>query len=102
MHDDHADKKCWIVAITPTADASELFSGNNTCILNPEGDVGPFYVLGEAVRFDLADGEPGVPLILEGQFLDVETCEPIEGLYWDLWNCNSTLVASCIHRQSGH
>ncbi|KAJ4388194.1 hypothetical protein N0V93_008801 [Gnomoniopsis smithogilvyi] len=80
------------LAVTPTVDESELFSSNSTCIINPEGDVGPFYVLGEAVRFDLADGQPGIPLILEGQFLDVETCEPIEGLYWDLWNCNSTGV----------
>jgi protocatechuate 3,4-dioxygenase beta subunit len=51
-------------------------------------------VKGEHIRYDLQDGQPGVPIIIEGQFLDVETCEPIEGLWWDLWNCNSTGVYS--------
>ncbi|KAF3765446.1 aromatic compound dioxygenase, partial [Cryphonectria parasitica EP155] len=82
--------------VTATTPETELFNNSGTCILNPEGDVGPFYVLGESIRSNLTDGQPGVPLILDGQFLDVETCEPIENLYWDLWNCNTTGVYSGI------
>ena len=84
------------LSVSPTTEESTLFSGNKTCILNPEGDVGPFYVLGENIRFDISDGEPGIPLILDAQFVDVETCEPIESLYFDLWNCNTTGVYSGI------
>jgi Dioxygenase len=73
---------------------STIFASNGTCYLNPEGETGPYWVKGEHIRYDLQDGEPGVPIIIEGQFLDVETCEPIEGLWWDLWNCNSTGVYS--------
>jgi protocatechuate 3,4-dioxygenase beta subunit len=69
-----------------------LFSDNSTCILNPEGETGPFYVPGELIRSDVREGQPGVPIVLDGQFIDVETCEPITGLWWDLWNCNSTGV----------
>lgn len=46
------------------------------------------------IRADVSDGEEGVQTVLDGQFVDVETCEPIVGLYWDVWNCNSTGVYS--------
>jgi hypothetical protein len=73
---------------------STVFASNSTCYLNPEGETGPYWVKGEHIRYDLQEDQPGVPIIIEGQFLDVETCEPTEGLWWDLWNCNSTGVYS--------
>lgn len=48
-------------------------------------------VLGERrIRSDLRENQPGVPVIIDGQFINVETCEPIPNLYWDVWNCNTT------------
>jgi protocatechuate 3,4-dioxygenase beta subunit len=79
---------------------SELFSKNPTCILAPEGEVGPFWVKGELVRSDIRDGEPGIPLIIDGQFIDINTCEPIKNLWWDVWNCNSTGVYSGVQSSS--
>lgn len=73
---------------------STVFASHSTCYLNPEGETGPYWVKGEHIRYGLQEDQPGVPIIIEGQFLDVETCEPIEGLWWDLWNCNSTGVYS--------
>ncbi|KAJ4465636.1 Intradiol ring-cleavage dioxygenase [Lentinula edodes] len=73
---------------------STIFASNGTCILNPEGETGPYWVKGELIRSDLREEQPGVPITIEGQFVDVETCEPIVGLYWDIWNCNSTGVYS--------
>uniref|UniRef100_A0A060TC21 ARAD1B19448p n=1 Tax=Blastobotrys adeninivorans TaxID=409370 RepID=A0A060TC21_BLAAD len=73
---------------------SELFSNDPVCILSPEGEIGPFWVKGELIRSDVRDGEPGVPTIMDAQFINIETCEPIEGLFWDVWNCNSTGVYS--------
>lgn len=49
-------------------------------------------MLGEYIRSDLRETQTGVPLIIDGQFLDTTTCEPIQNLYWDIWNCNSTGV----------
>lgn len=80
--------------ITPNPSESELFSKNPVCILAPEGETGPFWVKGELVRSDVRDGEDGIPIILDGQFIDINTCEPIQDLYWDVWNCNSTGVYS--------
>lgn len=79
-----------------TADTADdvIFSSNTTCVLNPEGEVGPYYVKGEYIRTDLREDEPGVPIVIEAQFINVDTCEPITDLYWDVWNCNSTGVYS--------
>ncbi|KAJ9155243.1 GPI anchored dioxygenase [Pleurostoma richardsiae] len=80
--------------ITADSDESTVFGSSHSCILNPEGETGPYYVKGELIRQDLREDQPGVPIVIDGQFIDVQTCEPIQGLFWDLWNCNSTGVYS--------
>ncbi|KAJ5989555.1 hypothetical protein N7481_004765 [Penicillium waksmanii] len=80
--------------VTSSTSETELFNANPTCILAPEGEVGPFWVSGELIRKDIRDDEPGIQLILDAQFIDINTCEPIENLYWDVWNCNATGVYS--------
>jgi hypothetical protein len=59
-----------------------VFATNNTCVLNPEGETGPYWVKGEYIRSNLREDQPGVPIVIEAQFVDVETCEPITELYW--------------------
>jgi hypothetical protein len=51
-----------------------------------------YWVKEELIRFDVRQGQAGIEIVLDGQFVDVETREPIVGLYWDIWNCNSTGV----------
>ncbi|KAL2817975.1 Intradiol ring-cleavage dioxygenase [Aspergillus cavernicola] len=79
---------------TLSTSESEIFSASSTCVLNPEGEVGPFWVSGELIRTDTLETQPGVPVVLEYQFVDVSTCQPIEDLYADTWSCNSTGVYS--------
>ena len=81
-------------SIGPKTPESELFANNGTCVLNPGSVVGPFYVKGELVRSDITDGQAGVPVTIDAQFIDVETCEPLEGVWWDIWSCNATGVYS--------
>jgi hypothetical protein len=81
-----------LTGITATSPDSTFFASNATCILNPEGDNGPFWIDGEYVRQDITDNEPGVPVYLHAQFIDIANCNPIEGLYWDIWSANSTGV----------
>ncbi|KAI0154402.1 Intradiol ring-cleavage dioxygenase [Xylariaceae sp. FL1272] len=72
-----------------------IFDSNSTCALVPESDLGPYFVGGELIRSDVTDDEPGVPLHLDLQFIDIETCEPIPaGTLVDIWACNSTGVYS--------
>lgn len=92
----HKSSKTGVTADTA---ASDLFSSSPTCILNPEGEVGPYRVQGEHIRSDLRESQPGVPIIIDGQFINVETCQPITNLYWDVWNCNATGVYSGIVAQ---
>ncbi|KAK5461059.1 hypothetical protein LTS15_003122 [Exophiala xenobiotica] len=77
-----------------TTEVDSIIYGNSSCILNPEGEIGPYYVQGEGefVRHDITETQPGVPIYLEEQFITVNTCEPITGLYSDIWLCNSTGV----------
>ncbi|KAJ4258672.1 hypothetical protein NW764_016280 [Fusarium oxysporum] len=79
---------------------SNVFFTNTTCILFPEGEIGPFWVKGELVREDLVDNEPGIINYMHAQFIDINTCEPVQGLYWDVWNCNSTGVYSGVQDDS--
>lgn len=78
------------VDYTANTPESTIFSANTSCILAPEVTDGPYYVLGELVRKNVKEDQAGVDLYLEVQYIDVETCEPVEGLYVDVWNCNST------------
>lgn len=42
-------------------------------------------VAGEFVRQDITDDEAGVPLSVDIQIVDVETCEPVSGAYLEIW-----------------
>ena len=74
---------------TTTAETT-VFSANTSCILTPENTDGPYYVTGELIRKNVTEGEPGIPLYLEVQYLDITTCLPVPEIYVDIWNCNST------------
>jgi hypothetical protein len=53
------------------ADESYVFNSTTCAVLNPEGEIGPFYFNGEYVREDLREDEPGVEIILDAQIIDV-------------------------------
>ncbi|CAE6463185.1 unnamed protein product [Rhizoctonia solani] len=65
-------------------------STEGTCILTPEVTQGPYHVLGEMVRQNITDGQAGLPLTVEVDFIDVETCKAVPNLWVDAWHCNST------------
>lgn len=77
---------------TAATDMSVIFAGNKSCTLTPEQIDGPYYVAGEAVRQDVVEDQKGVPLALDIQIVDMDTCEPVTGAYLDIWHCNSTGV----------
>ncbi|KAI1341605.1 Intradiol ring-cleavage dioxygenase [Xylariaceae sp. FL0016] len=61
---------------------------NSTCALVPGATVGSYYVTGEEVRSDIAQGQAGVPLHLELQLLNKNACEAVTDLITDIWHCN--------------
>ncbi|KAH9905315.1 Intradiol ring-cleavage dioxygenase [Xylariomycetidae sp. FL2044] len=74
--------------------ASTLFSGNATCALVEETTIGPYWVAGELVREDITEGQAGVPLHVEVQFVDVADCSAVADMMIDVWHCNATGVYS--------
>jgi len=74
--------------------AAQLFAGNASCALVPEQTIGPYYVAGELIREDITEGQRGVPLHVEVEFVDVANCEAVPQLAIDLWQCNATGVYS--------
>ncbi|PQE27925.1 gpi anchored dioxygenase protein [Rutstroemia sp. NJR-2017a BBW] len=69
-----------------------IFSANTSCILTPANTDGPYYVLGESIRKNVTEGQSGVALHLEVQYIDITTCLPVPSVYVDIWNANATGV----------
>ncbi|KAK7517699.1 Intradiol ring-cleavage dioxygenase [Phyllosticta citriasiana] len=67
-------------------DAASVFGGNTGCILAPEVTDGPYYVTGEMIL----------------QYVDVETCEGVPGVYVGIWNANATGVYSGIYTSGNY
>ncbi|KAL1634442.1 hypothetical protein SLS58_010683 [Diplodia intermedia] len=86
---------------SPSFVPNSYFAGNTSCIMTPENTIGPYYVTGELIRSDVTEGQPGVPLHLDLQFIDVNTCEPVPNLYIDIWAANATGVYSGIDASNG-
>ncbi|OLN92164.1 hypothetical protein CCHL11_01392 [Colletotrichum chlorophyti] len=72
----------------------EIFGSNATCALVPETTIGPYYVEGELIRTDITDGQGGVPVHLDVQFVDIADCAAVPDLLIDVWHCNATGVYS--------
>ncbi|KAI0124789.1 Intradiol ring-cleavage dioxygenase [Xylariales sp. AK1849] len=71
-----------------------IFGSNSTCALVPEVTIGPYFVSGELIREDVTDGESGVALHLDLQFVDTSTCGAVSNLLIDIWHANATGVYS--------
>ncbi|KAF6803610.1 GPI anchored protein [Colletotrichum sojae] len=74
----------------------DVFSANTSCVLAPEITDGPYYIVGEYMRSNVIESEwcEGVPVFLEVQYVDVNTCDPIPSVAVDIWNCNATGIYS--------
>ncbi|KAL4976017.1 Intradiol ring-cleavage dioxygenase [Aspergillus desertorum] len=77
-----------------STDPSVLFASGGSCVLAEDVTQGPYYVSGELIRQNLVEDQAGVPLYLDIQLIDSETCEPVPDVYLDFWHCNATGVYS--------
>ncbi|KAE8417724.1 Intradiol ring-cleavage dioxygenase [Aspergillus pseudocaelatus] len=77
-----------------STDPNVLFADEATCILAPDVTQGPYYVSGELIRNNIVEDQEGVPLYLDIQLIDTNTCEPVPQVYLDFWHCNATGVYS--------
>lgn len=47
-----------------------------------------YYLDRMPIRKDNREGQPGVELLLEIQFINVANCKPVAGAYVDAWHAN--------------
>ncbi|EIT79425.1 Intradiol ring-cleavage dioxygenase [Aspergillus flavus] len=88
---DHHSK---LTHVDPSTDPRVLFGSEGTCIVQPEVTQGPYYIAGELIRKNVAEDQQGVPLFMDIQLIDTNTCEPLPEIYTDIWHCNATGVYS--------
>jgi protocatechuate 3,4-dioxygenase beta subunit len=80
--------------LTPSSPPGTLFGANATCIQTPDNANGPYYVTGEQIRSNVVDGQVGVPMHLEMQYIDIKTCKPATNILVDIWSCNALGIYS--------
>ncbi|KAI0972660.1 Intradiol ring-cleavage dioxygenase [Xylaria arbuscula] len=67
-----------------------IFGSNATIGLAPETIIGPYWVGGEFIRSNVVEGQDGIPVHLDLQFVDISTCAPVPNMLVDVWHANST------------
>jgi protocatechuate 3,4-dioxygenase beta subunit len=65
-----------------------------SCILTPEMTEGPYYLSGEKLRRNIAEGRPGARLDLRLAVVDATTCRPIKGAVVDIWHADAAGIYS--------
>ncbi len=81
----------------PAAVAAGLVS----CVLAPEQTEGPYYVDDAAVRRNVTEGKPGMPLALRLTVLDASSCKPVKNAAVEIWHCDASGVYSGVQGDSG-
>lgn len=77
------------VADDAGAGPAAVAAGLVTCVLAPEQTEGPYYVDDAAVRRNVTEGRPGVPLTLRLTVVDASTCKPVKGAAVEIWHCDA-------------
>ncbi|BCS01679.1 intradiol ring-cleavage dioxygenase [Aspergillus luchuensis] len=90
--------KTGLLDYSPQTSEADIFGANTSSILTPTITDGPYYVWGEVIRQNVKEDKycDGVDLFLEVQYIDVNTCLPVQGALVDIWNANATGVYSGI------
>jgi protocatechuate 3,4-dioxygenase beta subunit len=76
-------------------------AGLVSCVLAPEQTEGPYYVEDAAVRRNVTEGKPGVPLTLVLTVVNVATCRAIKGAAVEIWHCDAGGVYSGVQGDTG-
>jgi len=69
-------------------------SGAVSCVLTPEQTEGPYYIANEAVRRNITEGRPGMPLLLRAFVVNASTCKAIKSAAVDIWHADAGGVYS--------
>lgn len=91
------------VAVPARARAEAQAAGlitSDVCLVQPEVTEGPFYLDPGLVRADIAEGRPGLPLVLRLQVVTAD-CAPVSGARVDVWHCDADGAYSGVQGDGG-
>ncbi len=74
---------------TTTSVATSTTLDAQACKLIPEFTSGPYYIDGAAVRRDITEDKPGLPMDIAFKVIDSNTCEPLADAAVDIWHCDA-------------
>jgi protocatechuate 3,4-dioxygenase beta subunit len=57
-------------------------------------------VAGEYMRSNIIEEQAGIPLALDLQVFDIETCEPLSGAYLEIWRKLSSYLRDTRRKES--
>ncbi|KAJ3937867.1 uncharacterized protein N0V96_012075 [Colletotrichum fioriniae] len=77
-------------SVVKSGSYKELFGSNASCVLGRAETIGPYYVEGELLRSNITEDQIGIPMHMELQFVDFNTCKPVPALFIDIWGANAT------------
>ena len=78
----------------PPPVATDLLAGSGTCVLTHETIAGPTWFDAHAVRTDVREDRPGVPLDVAFRVVQLPACAPVAQAVVDLWQCDALGVYS--------
>ncbi|KAG1702157.1 hypothetical protein DVH05_009948 [Phytophthora capsici] len=94
LHQRRLNSHLSTLTVTTSTKSSVLFASTSTYVVEPEVTEGPYYIKGEYIRTDMRETQTGVPMYIDIQVVDVNTCKPVSNMYVDLWHTNATGVYS--------
>lgn len=63
-------------------------AGADVCVLTPEQTSGPYFVKAP-LRTNITEEQPGLPLTLDVEVVQMPDCTPLEGVTVEIWQCNA-------------
>jgi protocatechuate 3,4-dioxygenase beta subunit len=83
-----------VASVTFGARALDAFGANDgsvaACLLTPEVTEGPYWIDTKLTRYDVREGTPGLPLVLEFTIVNAKTCKPIKGADVEIWHADAS------------
>jgi protocatechuate 3,4-dioxygenase beta subunit len=74
--------------------ALDAFGADNadvaTCVLTPEATEGPYWIDNRLTRYDVREGRPGLPLVLQFTIVNAKTCKPIRKADVEIWHADAS------------
>src|SRR5262245_3879060 len=89
----------WRGADEAGAGPGAVEAGLVACVLAPEQTEGPYYVEDAAVRRNVTEGKPGIPLSLRLTVVNASNCRAIKGALVEIWHCDAEGVYSGVSQQ---